>query len=297
MTKTAEVQSDQKLDQSTELGQFIPLHYHYQMLLDDSRVLGFARAIENAVPIGGKVLELGGGTGILSFFASKRAEKVWCVEMNPDLASASKKFLASNNATNVEVVLADASNYLPPEPVDVVICEMLHSALLREKQTLVLSQFQKAYSAKFGTLPNFIPSTTIMAVQPVHQSFNFNGYVAPLPLFFPAGLESTNTSGMADPYSYSTFHYNKPLPLHFACSCDFSVSQDGEINALRFVTKNILAYLLEEVTSVDWYNLYLIMPLSEPIQVQKGQKVKVSFSYSSGGSIEALAQSISVKNA
>ena len=129
-----------------ELGQFIPLHYHHQMLLDEPRILGFAKAIENAVPIGGKVLEIGGGTGVLSYFASLKAERVWCVERNPELAATASKFLSQNKAVNVEVIVADGANYLPPEPVDVVICEMLHSALLREKQTVVLAEFQKNYS-------------------------------------------------------------------------------------------------------------------------------------------------------
>lgn len=285
----------QSSSSDSELGQFIPLHYHYQMLLDEPRVVGFAKAIENAVPIGGKVVELGGGTGILSFFASNKAEKVWCVERNPELAKSAKSFLLKNGASNVEVITADASSFLPPEPVDVVICEMLHSALLREKQTIILAEFQKNYLAKFGNLPNFIPCTTMLAVQPVNQSFNFNGYIAPIPLFFPAGLENTQTKGMAEPYIYSSFHYKKQLPQHFVCSNEFIADDDGEVNALRFITKNILAVLLDTEKSIDWYNLYMIMPLQQPVAVKKGQKIKITFSYTSGGSIESLAETISVK--
>ncbi|MFH1493454.1 MAG: methyltransferase type 12, partial [Pseudomonadota bacterium] len=55
-----------------ELGQFIPLHYHYHMLNDNTRVAGFKAAIEHAVHPGSRVLELGGGTGVLSFFAAQR---------------------------------------------------------------------------------------------------------------------------------------------------------------------------------------------------------------------------------
>src|SRR5438128_2348727 len=108
-----------------ELGQFLPLHYHYNMLTDRSRMQGFRAAIEHVVQPGATVLELGGGTGVLSFFASRRAKHVWCVEKNPELAVEARRVLALNSGTDcIEVIQADAFQYLPPEPVDVVICEM-----------------------------------------------------------------------------------------------------------------------------------------------------------------------------
>ena len=49
-----------------ELGQFIPLAYHHAMLLDQARVAAFEEAITKLVRPGATVVELGGGTGILS---------------------------------------------------------------------------------------------------------------------------------------------------------------------------------------------------------------------------------------
>ena len=71
-----------KYDQ-LELGQFIPPQYHYNMLNDTVRMQGFKNALELVVRPGARVLELGGGTGVLSFFAAKNAAHVWCVERNP----------------------------------------------------------------------------------------------------------------------------------------------------------------------------------------------------------------------
>lgn len=109
-----------------ELGQFIPLHYHYHMLRDRARMSGFRRAIAAAVFPGAKVLEFGGGTGVLSFFAAQQAGHVWCVERNPELVNEARRLLPRNPSTErIEVIHGDAFEYLPPEPVDVVICEML----------------------------------------------------------------------------------------------------------------------------------------------------------------------------
>jgi hypothetical protein len=43
------------------LGQFIPLHYHFNMLRDQQRMAPFREAIDLTVPDNGVVLELGGG--------------------------------------------------------------------------------------------------------------------------------------------------------------------------------------------------------------------------------------------
>jgi protein arginine N-methyltransferase 1 len=58
--------------ESCYLGQFIPVHYHHNMLMDQNRMHGFKSAIDYAVKPGAKVLELGGGTGVLSWFAAPR---------------------------------------------------------------------------------------------------------------------------------------------------------------------------------------------------------------------------------
>ena len=188
------------------LGQFIPLHYHHNMLKDENRMGNFKAAIDHLVFAGAKVLELGGGTGVLSCFAAAQASKVWCVEFNPDLVAESRRFLALNpNGHKVEVIHADAFEYLPPEPVDVVICEMIHVAMLREKQVEMIESFKQRYSRKFGSrLPVFIPEAVIMAVQPLQQDYDFFGFYAPIIQFQRPGImqnASTRTGRSRAVYS------------------------------------------------------------------------------------------------
>ncbi len=278
------------------LGQYIPLHYHYQMLLDESRVGGFEQAILRAVPEGGKVVELGAGTGILSSFAAKKASKVWSVERNPQMFEVAKGLISSNQlGDRVEVILADAREYCPPEEVDVVICEMLHSALLREKQVQVIEAFKKNYQARFGSrLPLFIPEATILAAQPVQQKFDFHGYHAPITLFFEPHDSETNTVGLTDPLVYSFFEYRNACPPELKFDGTVKIADPGELNAIRFVTKNVLNVNLQENTTVDWHNFYLVLPLPTPIKVKTSDRISIKFSYSAGDPIEALSSSLSV---
>lgn len=284
-----------KRDQS-ELGQFIPPHYHYNMLNDSARMQGFKAALDYAIRPGAKVLELGGGTGVLSFFAAQKAGKVWCVERHPELVSAARETLRMNaNGDRVEVIEADAFEYLPPEPVDVVICEMIHVAMLREQQIPVIASFKERYLKKFGgPLPAFVPEALIQAVQPLHQSFDFEGYHAPTILFQDPASLHTKTRELAPPTIYQMVPYQDELPLHCSWNGRVTLDQAGTLNALRFITKNVLAIVVEEQRTIDWFSQYLIVPLAHPLAVAAGEQIQISFSYEAGASFTDLTSSVGV---
>jgi predicted RNA methylase len=293
-SRNLEVSPLHRIDDDAHLGQFIPLHYHGQMLANELRMAPFREAIEKLVPLGSHVLELGGGTGVLSFFAAKRARKVTMIERLPHVAAAARRLLAANGVSDkVTVVEADARHFVPVEPVDVVICEMLHAALLREKQIDVLQRFKIRHRAKFGLrVPVIIPEATILAVQLVHQQYDFHGYHAPVPFFLEAGSAGDCTVEMGAPNIYSVIDYIEELPEMFAVNETLCVDRPGTVNALRFITKNTVGLFPRECRSADWHMPYLSLPLPQSIQVQAGDTLRVRFQYDAGGSIESLQSSI-----
>lgn len=282
--------------ESCYLGQFIPVHYHHNMLMDQNRMHGFKSAINYAVFPGAKVLELGGGTGVLSWFAAGKAEKVYCVEFNPDMVKEARKMLALNpNGHKVEVIHADAFEYLPPEPVDVVICEMIHVGMLREKQVEVIESFKQRYLARFGgPLPVFLPEAVIMAVQPLQQEYDFEGFYAPIVQFQETTVVYPGTVELAAPLVYSILDFSQPVGMLIGWEGKFMVERNGTLNALRFVTKNILAVVPERSSTIDWLNHYMTVPLAKPLAVQTGDVLQVGFQYRAGGSIPSLQASIRI---
>lgn len=277
------------------LGQFIPLHYHHNMLMDENRMGAFKAAIDYAVFDGARVLEFGGGTGVLSCLAASRASKVWCVEFNPDLVMESRRLLALNrDGHKVEVVHADAFDYLPPEPVDVVICEMIHCAMLREKQVEVIEAFKERYRHRFGgQQPALIPEAVIMAVQPLQQVYDFFGFHAPIIQFQRPQVFQSGTTELAAPAVYSILDMSQPTAREIRWEGFFILDAGGTVNALRFITKNILAVVPEQATTIDWLIDYLVLPLSAPVKAKAGDVLKVAFSYRAGGSIRSLEKSMS----
>jgi type I protein arginine methyltransferase len=280
--------------ESCYLGQFIPVHYHHNMLMDQNRMHGFKSAIHYAVKPGAKVLELGGGTGVLSWFAAAKASKVYCVEFNPDMVKAARKMLSMNpNGHKVEVVHADAFEYLPPEPVDVVICEMIHVAMLREKQVEVIESFKRRYLARFGgPLPIFLPEAVIMAVQPLQQDYDFEGFYAPIVQFQDTTARAPGTVELAQPAVYSILDFSQPTDTLISWRGHFLVEKNGVVNAMRFITKNVLAVVPEENSTIDWLNHYMAVPVANPVEVKAGDVLLVSFQYRAGGAIPSLEASL-----
>jgi len=282
--------------ESCYLGQFIPLHYHHNMLMDERRMQGFKAAIEHAVFPGAKVLELGGGTGVLSWFAAAKAEKVWCVEFNPDMVAEARRLLSQNREGHkVEVVHADGFDYLPPEPVDVVICEMIHVAMLREKQVEMIESFKRRYRERFGgKLPVFVPEAAIMAVQPLQQAYDFAGYHAPIVQFQEPTAIHPGTLELAPPEVYSILDFGQVADADIKWDGSFAIAQGGTVNALRFITKNVLAVLVQQAATIDWLNHYMVLPLAKPLEVNAGDLLHVRFQYRAGASIPSLQHAIHV---
>jgi predicted RNA methylase len=261
------------------------------MLYDKARIAGFRSAINHVVKPGDIVLELGSGTGVLSFYAAEKASKVYSVEYNLELAEESRRLLRLNpNEERIEVIHADAFEYIPPEPVDAVICEMLHVGLLREKQLAMIASFKSRYQLRFKDLPlpKFIPTAVIQAVQPIQHDFRFEGYYAPLIMFQDPYVDDPRTTILGDAVIYHQLLYEQPYDLSCRCSENMCFTAEGTFNAIRIITKNILAIEPKTQAIIDWHNLYLIVPLKQEISVRAGQRMAINFDYPAGAPLSAL---------
>lgn len=276
------------VDRDRELGQFIPVHYHFNMLDDVRRTGAFEEAIGLAVGPGDRVVELGGGTGVLSFFAARAGARVWCVERNPQLATIAGRLLEANGvADRVEVVQTDALEFLPPEPVDAVVCEMLHVGMLVEKQFDVIASFKERYLEAYGApLPRLIPEALVQAVQPVEQSFDYHGYHAPTVHFQAADAPQPRTSELGEPVVFQSLFFEDELPERIAWSGRLPIARSGRLNAVRVITKNLLTLVPEEGRSVDWLMNYLVVPLERELEVVAGEEVELSFDYRPGDRLD-----------
>ncbi|GAA0707923.1 methyltransferase domain-containing protein [Dactylosporangium roseum] len=273
----------------------IPLQYQALLLTDERRMDAFQRAIVHAVRPGMRVLDLGAGTGVLSFFAASQGATVTAVEREPRVFATARAALRAAVGDAVRVLHADARDYLPEEPVDVVLCEMLHVGLLRERQLEVINSFKRRYLRHVGgPLPRFLPEACVQAAQPVEQDFTYCGYTVPAPVFQLPDSIQPRTVEAAPPQVFQQFFYQDPLPGRCGADLRFVAERPATVNAARIVTKNLLALTYEPPGSIDWTMNYLVVPLREPVEVLAGDEVRLRFDYCPGDEIPALTDSLEV---
>jgi protein arginine N-methyltransferase 1 len=111
---------------------FAGLSAHEEMLADSVRVDAYHRAIHRNVRPGDVVVDLGTGTGLLAFFASRAgAAKVYAIE-HSEFIEVARELARHNGITNVEFVDANSREFVAPEPVDVVLHEQMGDELFNE---------------------------------------------------------------------------------------------------------------------------------------------------------------------
>jgi protein arginine N-methyltransferase 1 len=103
-----------------------------EMLSDTVRVDAYHSGIQRNIRSGDVVLDLGTGTGLLAFMASKAgASKVYAVE-HSDFIQVAREIAQLNGFTNIEFVQTNSREFRPPEPIDVVLHEQMGDELFNE---------------------------------------------------------------------------------------------------------------------------------------------------------------------
>lgn len=109
------------------------LDYHLSMLHDTARMDAFRRAIDASVRPGDVVVDLGCGSGVLSFMACEAgARKVYAIEGGPVIEVARELAVDNGFADRIEFLGGWSIEVGIPEPADVLISETIGNAGLDE---------------------------------------------------------------------------------------------------------------------------------------------------------------------
>jgi protein arginine N-methyltransferase 1 len=104
--------------------EFATLYFHETMLADKERVEIYREGIRRGVKNGDVVVDIGAGTGILSFFAARSAERVYAVE-HADVIDIAKRIGVDNKIENVEFIKSNSRDLELPFRADVIIHEQI----------------------------------------------------------------------------------------------------------------------------------------------------------------------------
>lgn len=255
---------------------------HYNLLCDE-RMAVWEEAIKKQTKPDDTVLDLGSGTGILSMIAARYAKKVWAVEIDPHLAEYSKHVIKQHGLDNkITVLNADARQVELPEKVDLLICEMLDTGLIKEQ----LIQVQNCILPKLthkNTL--MIPSRVFTYALLSFTDFNFSGYYLPLPHFETKEVRKT-TEYFSAPALYHTVSMNRENSPHVNAKVSIPVIKTGIVNSIKIITETEVCQGSLCLPS-SWFNPPLILPV-EPVEVNQGDNITLKIAYTLGGGLKTL---------
>jgi len=129
-------------------------------LHDTLRTRMWKEAIEDTVKPGDVVVDAGSGTGILGIFAALAgAKKVYCIELHPRFGILIRHLAERNGLSDViEVIQADATTVELPEPVDVLICELLCTGQFFEPEVQVINHLRQFLRPEARIIPQRVRS-------------------------------------------------------------------------------------------------------------------------------------------
>ena len=223
----------------------------------------------------GTVYDLGSGTGILSKWAAPLSDLVYAVEINSTIAKSTSANL--KDFKNVKVICADARNVSFSKKADVIICEMLDTALIDEEQVPVLNSVRK-YLKNNGII---IPCGIINCLEPVQVEvedicYEEDGH--------PQNLV------LGDPLFYNKINFRKHVKEIFNESLNIKIKKSGIFSAIKITTFTLLTKNMI-CGPTPMLNSPLIIPVNK-IKVDPGDILQIDLRYKMGGGLESVRAGI-----
>lgn len=171
------------------------------------------------------------------------------------------------------MVVADASELQFHSKADIIICEMLDTALIDEEQIPVLNAALK-YLKEDGVI---IPYGIMNCLEPVNSS-NEN-------ICYEEGGNPKN-SVMGDPQFYGTIIFGSYVEPKFNQTFRLNINKSGIVSGLKITTFTLLT---EKIICgpTPMLNPPLIIPVNK-LNVVKDDLLEVELIYEMGGGLESV---------
>ena len=283
--------------------------YHFKLLRDYERLSAFKEAIdqfameysnsddskaikENESSKISLAYDLGCGSGVLSYFASDYFDKVISIEMSPStfrLAKENLKDFSNIEVFNENALDFDFSNY---PKADLIICEMLDTALIDEEEVPVLNH-AKQYLKNSGKI---IPQGIINQAEPVFMDLDYIQY--------EDDEYQPKYDVLGKSVIFSEFDFLDDIDESFSAIIEFEIAtsdydksngktkiindkQDKiRVNGIKLTS---FTKLNDEIICgpTPMLNPAMLVPFEET-EVKMGEKIRIRLSYIMGGGVETI---------
>lgn len=262
--------------------------YHSHLIKDTERLSVFYEAISDYAIKNGVceykikkdddnlinkvVYDLGCGSGILSYFASLYFSSVVGFEKNYKIAKyACENLKEFDNALILEADILDLEGL---EKANLVICEMLDTALIDEEEVPVLNHFRKFMEDDCTV----IPKEVVNFAEPISTDLNNISWEDPDSHF--------NYEIIGEEIRYSSVNLEDYIDENFNQILEFKINKDSVFNGIKITTVTLITDNII-CGPTPMFNPPLFIPC-ERTNVKSGDTVKLRLKYTMGGGIESI---------
>lgn len=250
---------------------FKTTYYHFDLLKDEERISAFYEAIEDLSVNQELAYDLGCGSGILSFFLNSYFKEIIAIEQDVKASICAKKNL--ENFKNIKVINEDVFNYNFSKKSDLIVCEMLDTALIDEEEVPVLNHVRN-YLKEDGRI---IPQGIINIIELAHLERDYIHYD-----------EDVSCEILSKPVIYDEINFLNEINPNFEKVITLKAKKDSSVNGLKITTVTKLNDNLV-CGPTPMLNPPLLIPLNEK-NVKCNDLINVKLKYIMGkgiGTIEA----------
>lgn len=243
--------------------------YHLDLLNDSQRLAAFYNAINEYSGNLDLAYDLGCGSGILSYFLSQYFNEIIAIEVEKDTFNCAFENLSSFN--NVNVINSDVLDYDFSKKADLIVCEMMDTALIDEEQIPVLNHARKFLKNDGKIIPQgIINSAELVNMQREYIHWD----------------ENAKYETVSNDVIYSEFNFLDEINPNFESDLTFQVNRDAVINGLKITTFTKLNDNLI-CGPTPMLNPPLLIPLKET-SLKSNDFITVKLKYIMGNGIESI---------
>ena len=296
--------------------------YHFKLLRDYERLSAFKEAIDDYAKDSvckdcdssgnSKVaFDLGCGSGVLSYLAKDYFDKIIAIELNNSTYRLAKENL--KDFDNIQVFNEDILSFdfdSLDEKADLIICEMLDTALIDEEEVPVLNHAKK-YLKEDGKI---IPQSIINSAEAVFMNNHFIQYEDDeySPVYLVLGESAI----------YSEFDFLEDIDCNFSTEIELKIHKKADLEEINFENKlmqekyekfnfkenfnikedklKINGIKLTSFTKLDenilcgptpMLNPSMLIPIEET-EIRSGDTIRIRLEYVMGGGVETIKTEI-----